>query len=345
MQHSGTRCIAVSVFAAALAATVAHASDPPVALVASTPISQQQLATAIGNRLTAIRNQEYGIRRMALDDLINTVLLNTEAKARGIDAATLLEQEVSSRVKAMTVEQAQAVFESAPNRYPGDESRAIESIITAANKQRLARRKIEFIKELRAKYPIQVLLDPPRAQVDTADSPARGPADAPVMIVEFADFECPFCAKSESTLRALDAKYEGRVRWVFRQMPLPMHPKAPKAAEAALCADDQGKFWEFHDRLFDTQKLDAKDLLQHARDTHLAMDAFTQCLESGKHASTVDRDKRDGEALGVGGTPTFFVNGRQIVGAVPPDEFGRLIDEELQQVTTGTNGSKQPERR
>ena len=178
------------------------------------------------------------------------------------------------------------------------------------------------------------LPEPPRAPVVRKEvdavGPSRGPKDAPVTIVEFSDFECPYCGAAHDTVEQVMSSYAGKVRLVYRQFPLSFHPHAAKAAEASLCAADQGKFWEYHEALFKNQKkLDLPDLKAHASEVGLDANKFGQCLESGDKKKAVDADQQAGLAAGVGGTPAFFINGIFLNGAQPLDEFKKVIDGEL----------------
>jgi protein-disulfide isomerase len=149
-------------------------------------------------------------------------------------------------------------------------------------------------------------------------------------VVEFSDFQCPYCVRSRPTVAKLRATYGDKVRWAFRHFPLSFHDKAEKAGEAAACAGDQGKFWEMHDRLWaSTPKLTVPDLKQQAAALGLDTAAFDRCLDSGQHAGLVERDEEMGQGYGVSGTPAFFVNGRPIVGAQPFEAFEQVIDDEL----------------
>ena len=173
---------------------------------------------------------------------------------------------------------------------------------------------------------------PQRTEISTAGYPARGPATAPVTIVEFSDFECPFCGRLFPTLKAVEKIYLDRVRIVYRQFPLRrIHPLAQKAAEASLCAAEQGRFWEMHDSLFGDQEHLTIDALK-GRAVELKLDtaAFNACLDSGKQAAAIDRDIADGTKAGVTGTPTMFINGRMMVGAQPYAAIQAIIEDELQ---------------
>ncbi len=178
---------------------------------------------------------------------------------------------------------------------------------------------------------------PPAAivDVDTEGRPSRGPDDAPVTVVEFTDYECPFCARHfRETYGPLLSKYEGQLQYVTRNFPIPqLHPLAEKAAEAAECAHEQGRFWEYHDLLFERSPLLGPDSLRaYAGRTGVDLAEFEECLTSGRMAEIVARDVQDGFAYGVSGTPTFFVNGRRLVGVFSLPAFSSYIDEALEQV-------------
>jgi protein-disulfide isomerase len=168
-------------------------------------------------------------------------------------------------------------------------------------------------------------------QVDVGDGPARGPETAPVTIVEFSDFQCPFCSRVVPTIKKIHETYGDKVRIVFRDLPLPqLHPNAIKAAEAAQCANEQGKFWDMHDKLFANQgALGVPELKKYAAELGLKSDVFDQCLDSGKAEANWKKDSEDAQKYGLTGTPGFFVNGRMIGGAQPYETFAQMIDEEL----------------
>jgi len=163
-----------------------------------------------------------------------------------------------------------------------------------------------------------------------ADAPSRGPRGAPVTLVEFSDFQCPYCARAQKAVAAVEEKYRGRLRRVFMHVPLPFHDKAQLAAEAAVAAGAQGKFWAMHDLLFDNQgALDRADLDGYARQAGLDAGRFAAALDHHTYAARVAADLKQAEQVGVDGTPTFFVNGIKLVGAQPAERFEALIDEAL----------------
>ena len=163
-----------------------------------------------------------------------------------------------------------------------------------------------------------------------AEDHIRGDLAAPVKVIEFSDFECPFCLRVFPTVTELLKTYGDRIRLAYRHYPLPNHPNARPAAEAAACANEQGKFWQYHDRLFSSPgKLSGDDLKQHAAELGLDAAAFNACVDARKYQKAVDADIAAGEAVGVSGTPAFFINGRPVFGAMPIENFKQIIEEEL----------------
>jgi len=174
---------------------------------------------------------------------------------------------------------------------------------------------------------------PSRAEVGVDDDPIKGSENAPVTIIEFSEYECPFCERFfKQTLPQIEENYikTGKVRHVFRDFPLSSHRNAQKAAEASECADEQGKFWEYHDKLFENQNaLDINSLKRYAKDLGLDAAKFNECLDSGKMTAEIQKDFADGSRYGVSGTPTFFINEIELVGAQPFSAFEQVIEQEL----------------
>jgi protein-disulfide isomerase len=172
----------------------------------------------------------------------------------------------------------------------------------------------------------------PKIEVTSDGKPSLGTDDAPVTIVEFSDFQCPFCRQMQPTLKRLMAEYEGKVKLVFHDFPLRnIHPQAQKAAEAAQCAAEQKKFWPYHDKLFAAASLQIDDLKKYAQELELHVEQFTACLDSNKYAGGIDADMQAGQNAGVNATPTFFVNGYPLSGAVAYEHFKELVDAALEQ--------------
>ena len=173
--------------------------------------------------------------------------------------------------------------------------------------------------------------------IELQDAPVRGPQEAPITVVEFSDFQCPFCARVSPTIHQLVKQYPGQVKWIFKHFLLGFHPDALLAHQAALAAGEQGKFWAMHDLLFAHQRaLKREDLIQYAKQLGLDRDRFLDALDSGKYRTIVEQDKAEGARLGVRGTPTFFINGRRLVGAQPFSAFASLIEKELRRLKVQT---------
>jgi len=316
-------------------ALVSRAGEPEApeaaATIGGTTISSAEVDDKARMPLFQIRVQAYETRLRVLSGLIADELLKREAAARQTTAEALLRAEVQQKAAAVTPEEVQAAYENVKARFKDKPEAEVKTQIESElRQQRLAERRQAYLKELKAKAGVQVLLEPPRLAVDPGEGFARGPKDAPVTIVEFSDFQCPYCVRVAPTVKKLNELYGDRVRFVFRDMPLPMHPLAPKAAESAACAADQGKFWEMHDRLFAASgKLEVAELKAYAGELGLDRAAFDSCLDSGKNEPRWKAGKAAAEGYGISGTPAFFINGRLLPGARPFEVFAEIIDDEL----------------
>lgn len=275
----------------------------------------------------------YQHRRNVLEQIVGDMLIEEAAKSASLQVPQYVEQETKKRLQPVTDADVQQFFEANKERAQG---RTLEQLrqpiqeFLAGQRQQQAR--AQLVDDLKTKGSgVRVLLEPPRTSIEVAASdPVKGPANAPITIIEYSDFQCPFCARVNPTLDQVRKTYGDKVKIVFKDFPLPNHAQAPKAAEAAHCAGEQGKYWELHDRMFANQQaLQVPQLKEYATALGLDINAFNQCLDSGKHASRVAENVKSGEALGVGSTPTLYVNGRPIVGAQPFEHFKAIIDEEL----------------
>ena len=273
----------------------------------------------------------YQARRDAVDVIVRNRLFDQEAKARGVDRQTLIQREITGTVTAPTDAEIIAWYKANPERVQGAPLEKVRTPITAyLSQERALAAEDQFLNRLKARTPVKILLDPPREKVAAAGRPTRGPASAPVEIIEFSDFQCPYCLQSYPVVKRVLSVYGDRVRLVYRHYPLPMHPNARPAAEAAACAAEQGRFWEYHDRLFENQpKLADADLRQHAVALGLDAGKFNDCLTTRKYQKDIDEDIAAGQEAGVSGTPGFFINGRPLEGSEPFESFKTVIDEEL----------------
>jgi protein-disulfide isomerase len=273
----------------------------------------------------------YEARRQALVEMIDDALIDQDAEARGVDRATLVRQEITAKVAPVTEADIAAWYEQNRARLQGaplDQARpAIRSYL---QQQRTLDVRQQYVDRLRSKTTVRIGLVPPRQTVAADGRPSQGPASAPVEMIEFSDFQCPYCELAFPTVKKVLSTYGDKIYFVYRNFPLDMHPQARPAAEAAQCAAEQGKFWAYHDVLFGNQsRLQEADLKQHAVELGLNATQFDACVDSHKYKDEVDADLRAGEEAGVTGTPTFFINGRLLSGAQPFEAFKEIIDEEL----------------
>jgi len=326
----GPAALLAVVFAGPAAVPPAEGETGAVAIVDGTPIPSEVLDAMIQGQLMELRQREDQLRRGALEELIAQVLVQREAEARGVSAEELARTEITDKAQVTSTE-AKAFYEANRSRFgTTTEAEAIPQIVEGLGRQRERERRAALAQELSVKYPVEVLLEPFRVAVDTGEAPVRGRPDAPITFVEFSDFQCPFCVRARPAVNRVREVYGDDVRFAFRHFPLSFHEQAPKAGEAVACAGEQDKFWEMHDRLWESAgKLQPADLKEHAVALGLDPGAFGQCLDSGRHAAVVGRDTAAGAQLGVSGTPAFFINGRPLTGAQPFEAFAQVIEEEL----------------
>jgi protein-disulfide isomerase len=313
------------------AASPASPTSSTWALVGGEPVTEADVEALIAPQLAELRQRGYQLRSQALDELIARRVVEREAVRRGVSVEALVKAEVEEKAVPTDAER-RALYEANKSRFAGQsEAEAMRQIEPAARQQKRRERQGAFIADLRAKEEVLVLLEPLRADLRLpAGVPVRGPETAPVTIVEFSDFQCPFCVRAQPTLQRLREAYGAKLRFVFLDFPLEIHPQAPKAHEAAACAGDQGKFWPMYDRLFASGgKLEVADLKTYAGELGLDGAAFGACLESGRHAPATESALQEGQRHGVTGTPAFFINGRLLVGAQPFEAFAQIIDDEL----------------
>jgi protein-disulfide isomerase len=320
---------------AANASGSALAADKVVATYNGGKITSGELEVEAKPKLQEIQNQLYTARKEVLERMAVERIVKAEAAKKGQTE----EQYIQARVEAVPITpptdaEVKDLFDrlKSGGRIPPETTldQVRDQIVSVIGNQQRRGSVQKIIDELRTAANLQIDLPPPRVDV-AATGPARGPADAKVTIVEFSDFQCPYCGAAFGTVEQLMQQYAGKVKLVFRQFPLPMHPQAEKAAEASLCAADQNKFWEFHDLLFKNQKkLEVPDLKTWAASAGVGDPAkFAQCLDGGEKKKLVESDMEAGQAAGVNGTPAFFINGVFLNGAMPIEEFKKLIDPEL----------------
>jgi len=274
---------------------------------------------------------EYEILEEAVDRIIEDRLLQTEADKQHISKDELLSREIQQKVKEPTAEEVEDFYNQNKQRITKPKEEAVPQIKKYIKQQRETEVREEFFGKLESEHKVVRLLEPLRFNVDSPDRPTLGPASAPVLLVIFSDFQCPYCKRFSAAIKEVTKEYGDKVRVVFRQFPLTnIHPNAQRAAEASLCADAQGRFWDMHDLLFQNQNnLRDEDLKSRASQLGLNMTAFNSCFDTKRFGGKVNEDVRAGSAAGVEGTPAMFVNGRFLYGSRSAEEISQVIDEEL----------------
>jgi protein-disulfide isomerase len=294
------------------------------------------LEKSAAKALSEERERFYHYRSKSLRNIVDAVLLTREAKKSGVSVGTLLDQEVHSKIMPITDDEIEVFYSSNKSRLGMDLKEAREQIREFLRVKKIEIQRTLYLKSLRSNSRIETYLKLPplfRAEVPITGAPAKGPEYAPVTIVKFEDFQCPYCKQFQPTVTELLSRYNGKIRLVHKDLPLDsIHPQAHQAAEAARCADEQGKFWNYHDKLYaNAPKFSTGDLTNYAKELGLNVGFFERCFASGKYRTIVKQDISDGVQLGLTGTPTFFINGREISGTQPLETFVTMIDEELRQ--------------
>jgi protein-disulfide isomerase len=318
---------------AAGAAAASTTADPQavVAEVDGAPITAAELDQHASAELQRLEDQEYEIRKNALEDLVNKRLVQKQAVTRGITEQELMRLEVEDKVEKPTPAQIQELYDANRDRVGGRSLAEVQpQIVASLLQQRTAERARAFTQALRDDAKVRIALEQPRTEVTIpAGTAVLGPADAPVTIIEFSDYLCPYCQSAEAVVSKVLDRYKGKVKFVHRDLLLG-RPRSLPVARGALCAGEQGKFWEFRHNLLSTPgDWSDGDLQGRAAKLGLRSTDFGTCLASNRHDKTIEESTREGERLGVSGTPTFFVNGRRMVGARSEQQFDEIIQAEL----------------
>lgn len=321
-----------------IVAAVAHAQapsaseDPAVAIFGEQVITESDLEALAGPSLVSLRQQIYDAKLARLEAEIFQRLLKDVAAAEGVTEAEYRMKRIDQMVGEPDEGEVVKLMTQFRAQLAEDDLQAQEQVKQALRQREMQRLSAELKDTLFAEAGVKILLSPPRVEVAIPDgTPTRGASDAPIVMVEYTDYQCPFCNRVQPTIDALMERYEGKVLHVFKNLPLPNHPQAQLAGEAALCANDQGKFWEFHDWLFENQRTMNRDtMVAAAGELGIDGEAFTACIDAGVHKARVVSDMNEARSFGITGTPGFLVNGRVISGAQPVSAFEAVFDEELE---------------
>ncbi len=313
----------------------AASTDIPdvVATVDGESITKADLEKATAGQLARLDGQIYQIRKVALDNLIGDKLVDKAAKAAGKSGDDFMKAEVDAKLKAPDADTVKKFFEQNKAQMGGQTFDQIKDKISnyLQNSQR-AQLEQQLAKKLKDGAKLTVNLKAPRVKIEVGKGEAKGPANAKVTLVEFTDYQCPYCAKSRPAINQVLAAYGDKIRYVLRDFPLSFHQNSAKAHEAAHCAGEQNKYWELNKMLFEHQQaLEVPKIKEYAKELKLDQAAFDKCLDDGKFKQQVQDSVEYGTSVGVSGTPSFFVNGIPLNGARGFDDFKKVIDDELAQ--------------
>ncbi len=281
-----------------------------------------------------LKKREYDLKMDRLNKLMVERLIGAEAKKAGMNLDDFINKKVTGgEIKISDKDYKKFV---ADKHIPESQinpqiKERITSYLQTMKKQDMI---TDYVAKLTKGKPVEVYFNKPKMQVpvEAGQAPFFGNKDAKVTIVEFSDFQCPFCSRAADTVNQLKKKYGSKIKVAFKHFPLPMHQQARPASEASMCVNDQGqdKFWKFHDLMFKNQdKLDKANLEKYAKESGADVKKFNECVDSKKYADYVQKDMAYGEKIGVKSTPTFFVDGEIVSGAVPIETFSEIIDEKL----------------
>lgn len=309
-----------------------------IAKVGSSYLTLGDLQKKEEGKLLQAEYQYYLSERKALEELIDNQLLQDEAQKKNLSLNQLLDTEVYKDIKDPTEDQLHVYYEGLDTQEPYDAVRA--DVLQHIRELRRSKARAAYVDNLRKQARINVMLMPPTADIDTAKAYAKGSSKAPVTLVEFADYECPYCQKVNPQIQQLKKEYGDNLTIIYKDFPLPMHHGSEKAAEAARCAGEQGKFWEYHDVLFYSRQVEIPELKEHARVLKLDGDKFDACLDNGVEAAAVKKDLDEAKGLGLTGTPSFFVNGHFFSGVV---DYGALKDMVNQQMNFAASQQANPQ--
>lgn len=307
------------------------AARQEIARINGQPLFESDLPPEVIGELHSLRNQQYQLQFQAIRDAALNRLLGEEAKRRNVSVDELIRVETDAKVAEPSEAELTAYYEAQKERLGKPLGEVMDTIRQSLRKPRQDAARQQYYRSVLDAAKVEILVDAPRVEVAGDPARLRGNPNAPVHIVEFSDFQCPYCRRAQPTVIALLAKYGDKVSHSFRDFPLrDIHPRAQMAAEASRCSGEQGKYWEYHKLLYDNfGQLAREDLTKHASTVQLDVPRFEFCLDSKKYADAVQEDLEDGLRAGVNSTPAFFVNGIALTGALPQSAFERLIDAEL----------------
>ena len=322
-------------------AAAAQSPQTVLATVNNVEVTQQQVDDSIAAQIYPLQQQLYAIRKAALENLITTKILESEATSRHVSIDELRKQLTLGEVNVTRAQVEEAYKQNASFFATMSPDEARERLRLDLENQARMKHYRAGLDALRKKWTVTMNFSPPVfvSELDDGVSPIRGGAKPVVTIVEFSDFECPFCKQVQSALKQVVETYGREVRLVFKHLPLEGHRNSLPAARAAYCAAEQERFWQFHDALFTAGNLSPPVFEQIASDLGLGLPKFQECVASERSRAAVVKDIEAARRLRIESTPSFVVNGKVIQGALSFAEFQKIIEQELSQRPTQKQSS------
>jgi protein-disulfide isomerase len=325
--------LVLGIMALALTASGQNTNSDVVVVVGGHKFTMAEVEQKESSRLLQAKNSYYQSQKSALNHFIEEQLLEQKATAEHLTVDQLIQRDIASHITDPTEDQLKVYYEGLGTEDPYEKVRG--QILTHIHDLRVGKARAEYMKKLREQTEVAVTLFPPGVQMSVDGAPMIGSRNAPVTLVEYADYECPYCQEVYPEIKKLEQAFDGKLSVVFKDCPLPMHSHAKKAAEAALCAGTQGKFWEYHNILFEDRKLEISQLKNDARTIGLNTTEFDKCLDSGAEAGKVQQGLAEATDLGLTGTPSFFINGHFYSGAMQYEALREVVEAELAAVNRG----------
>lgn len=316
----------------------AQTDEKVSAVVNGRRITQKEVDDSIISQLLPLQQQIYELRKKALDNLVAKELLEAEAKRRGVSVEELRRSLTEGKVEVSPAEVEAVYAENASMFASMGSDEARERIRLDLESQARMRNYRAALSKLRESAKVEIHLEEVRLPVTAGgDAFSRGPKGAPVTIVEFSDFQCPYCRGVQPALKQVVKDYGDDVRLIFKNLPLAdIHPQAMPSALAAVCAGEQGAFWQYHDALFASDDLSSGGLNKLATGVGLNLPQFKSCVDSEKARSAVLADVQEARRMGIQGTPAFIINGKLVSGAISLGDFRRLIERELKSLPSAS---------
>ncbi len=325
------RSFLLALVALSVGLALTASAEEPLATLDGEPIFESDLTVSVEQRKA--ERQLYQLKAQALEATVRRRMMEIEAKKREITVDELIAAEITPKIGAPTDKEIGDFYKTNQARIGKPLKEVREQIANGLRTAKANEHFSDLIRTLREQHELVVMLEPPRLPVDLTDVRSVGPEDAKVTFVEYLDFQCPYCRDSDKDLAALREENKDKVRFVFKDLPLvQLHPEAMRAAKAARCADDMGKFWEYRAKLFENDLFTDSMYKSIAEEVGLDADELIACVDSDKHDAAIQKDAGEAGSFGIDGTPAYIVDGVLVIGARSADVLQQMIDQAFERL-------------